>query len=192
MMDSVEALKVISRHRGSALVVGATSAAREWHDVSSNRNLDLPFGKAMGKASSIGLGLALARPKTRVFILDGDGSLVMNLGSLLTIANMAPPNLVHFVFENGMYRTTGGQPIPNAGKFSFAALARDAGYRNVYEIRELKELEDSMEKIIRQDGPTFACLKLKPISERASFPYPPLGETAQIISRIRAELGDPS
>ena len=99
-------------------------------------------------------------------MLDGDGSLLMNLGSLVTIANMAPPNLIHFVFENGVYRTTGGQPIPNAGKFSFAALARDAGYASTHEFEDLKSLEKSIEIVLNQTGPTFVCLKIPPASER--------------------------
>jgi len=70
------------------------------------------MGRIHGKASSVGLGLALARPETKVLIFDGDGSLVMNLGTMLTICNMAPPNLIHFLFENRIYRTTGGSPSP--------------------------------------------------------------------------------
>ena len=66
-------------------------------------------------------------------MLDGDGSLLMNLGSLVTIANMAPPNLVHFVFENEIYRTSGGQPIPGVGKISFTGFAKAAGYANVHD-----------------------------------------------------------
>ena len=56
------------------------------------------------------LGIALAKPDTKVILFDGDGSLLMNLGSLVTIGNKAPKNLVHFVMDNGVYATTGGQP----------------------------------------------------------------------------------
>ena len=69
----------------------------------------------MGKASSIGLGIALARPDKKVLVIDGDGSLLMNLGSLVTVANMSPKNLVHFVYQNGTYGVSGGQPIPGSG-----------------------------------------------------------------------------
>ena len=66
----------------------------------------------MGGASSLGLGLALARPDRRVIVFDGDGSLLMQLGSLATIAGAAPRNLVHFLFKNGVYHTSGAQGIP--------------------------------------------------------------------------------
>jgi len=185
MMESFEALKVISRHRGSAIIVPTMTANREWPQVSTNPALDWMYSGAMGKASSMGLGLALAQPDRKVIVLDGDGSLLMNLGSLVTIANMAPPNLIHFVFENGVYRETGGQPIPNAGKFSFAALAGDAGYANVYEFEDLESLEKNIETVVNQVGPTFVCLKVPPATERPPFPFI---MARSIISRFKAAL----
>jgi len=185
MMESFEALKVISQHRGNAIIVATMTADLEWPQVSTNPDLDLMFSEAMGKASSTGLGLALAQPDKKVIVLDGDGSLLMNLGSLVTIANMAPRNLIHFVFENTVYRTTGGQLIPAAGKFSFIALARDAGYANVHEFEDLESLENNLETVINQVGPTFVCLKLLPATERPPFPFV---RTADIISRFRAAL----
>jgi len=118
-------------------------------------------------------------------VLDGDGSLLMNLGSLVTIANMAPPNLFHFLLENGVYRETGGQPIPNAGKISFATLARDAGYANAYEFEDLESLENNMATVANQEGPTFVCLKFPPATERPPFP---LTLTPSIIPRFMAAL----
>jgi phosphonopyruvate decarboxylase len=127
---------------------------------------------AMGKTSSVGLGLALAQPAKKVIVMDGDGSLLMNLGSLVTIANMEPPNLVHFVFENSVYRTTGGQLIPNAGKFSFMGLAKAAGYTNGYEFDELEIFKNNIGTILNQAGPTFVSLKVPPNTERPPFPFP--------------------
>ena len=118
MIDSLEAQKIISQHRGDAVIVATMTANFEWSQVSTNPDLDLMLSGAMGKASSLGLGVALARPDKKVIVLDADGSLLMNLGSLVTIANMSPANLIHFVFENSVYRTTGGQLIPGAGKIS--------------------------------------------------------------------------
>ena len=187
MMESLEALKIISQHRGDAIIVAMTTAGWEWPQVSTNSDLDLvsSVSGSMGKESSLGLGLALARPDKKVIVLDGDGSLLMNLGSLVTIANVAPPNLIHFVVENGIYRTTGGQPIPNVGKFSFVALARGAGYANAHEFGDLESLENNIETVINQVGPTFVCLKLQPTIERPPFPFV---LTADIISRFRAAL----
>ncbi|MFC1977432.1 thiamine pyrophosphate-dependent enzyme [Chloroflexota bacterium] len=185
MMDSFEAQKVISRHRNNAIVVTTMTAQREWPQVSTNPDLDMPLNGAMGKASSVGLGLALAQPNRKVIVLDGDGSLLMNLGSLVTIANMAPPNLIHFVFENGLYRTTGGQPIPNIGKFSFTRLIREAGYANTHEFEELEDLENNMGTILNQVGPTSVCLKVPPITERPPFP---LIRTPDVILQFMASV----
>ena len=185
MMESFEAVKVISQHRGNAIVVPTMNANREWHPVSTNPDLDLAQTGAMGKASSLGLGLALAQPDRKVFVLDGDGSLLMNLGSLVTIANMAPPNLVHFLFVNSVYHTTGGQPIPNAGKISFAGLARDAGYANVHEFKDIESLENNIETTISQAGPTFICLKVLSAAEPSPFPFV---KTSDTIPRFRAAL----
>ena len=83
----------------------------------------------MGGASSLGLGLALARPDRRVLVLDGDGSLLMQLGSLATVAGAAPRNLVHLLFKNGVYHTSGAQGIPGGLSVDFVMMAKGAGYR---------------------------------------------------------------
>ena len=171
MIDSLEAHRVISQHREGAVVVAPMTSNREWPQVSTNPDLDLLFSGGMGKASSVGLGLALARPDMKVIVLDGDGSLLMNLGSLVTISHMAPANLVHFVFENGIYRTTGGQPIPGTGLISFAGFATASGYRNVHEFGDMESLESNIETVMNQVGPTFVCLKIVPATERSPFPY---------------------
>ena len=91
----------------------------------------------MGGASSLGLGMALARPDRRVLVLDGDGSLLMQLGSLATVAGAAPRNLVHFLFKNGVYHTSGAQGIPGglsvdsfSVNTSFSASGLDLGFIN--------------------------------------------------------------
>ena len=119
LISPKDAVASISNTRGSAIVVSTMTANRYWDQVSVLRELDLPVFGGMGKASSIGLGLALALSDRKVFVLDGDGSLLMNLGSLVTISDAKPENLIHFVFEDEVYFTTGSQPIPNSSNFSF-------------------------------------------------------------------------
>ena len=94
MILSSQAVEAIGRLRGDAVVVATMTALREWGAVSRRPELDLDLVGAMGKASSMALGVALARPKRKVLVLDCDGSLLMNLGSLVTIGNLAPANLV--------------------------------------------------------------------------------------------------
>ncbi len=95
----------------------------------------------MGQGSSHALGLALGRPDKKVVVFDGDGSLLMNLGSLVTIANQAPKNYVHCLCENGCYETNGSVLTPRSGQIRFAELAKTAGYKKTYEISDLDEWE---------------------------------------------------
>ena len=95
-------------------------------------------------------------------MLDGDGSLLMNLGSLVTIANAAPENLVHFVCENGCYEANGEHPIPGKDVVSFATIARGAGYRNVADFSGLEQLKAGLPALMTSPGPNFATLRVKP------------------------------
>ena len=187
MIDSMEAMKVISKARGEAIVVTTMTAKNEWHQVSTHRELDFGISGAMGKASSLGFGLALAQPHRKIIIIDGDGSLLMNLGSLVTIANMAPSNLIHFVIENGIYRITGGQPTPNSRKVGFSALARDAGYTHSYDFEDLASFQNKIHDIMEQPGPTFVCLKCPSISERS--PYKSPSTSPETVRKFRAIFG---
>lgn len=185
MINSLDAQKVISDYRGNAVVVTTMSTNFEWSRVSTNPDLDLMFSGAMGKASSAGLGVALARPDRKVLVLDGDGSLLMNLGSLVTIANMAPPNLFHFVFENEIYRTTGGQDIPGVDRISFTGFAESAGYAHVHQFEDLETLEGNIEAVLDEEGPTLVSLKIVPVREKSPFPLTTL---RSITSRFQAAL----
>ncbi|MBI4234660.1 MAG: thiamine pyrophosphate-binding protein [Chloroflexi bacterium] len=160
MISSLEATRVINQHRGDAVVVPTMTPLRLWLTLSQRTDLDLPVMGAMGKGSSLGLGVALAQPGRKVFVLDGDGSLLMNLGSLVTVGNMGPSNFYHFVFEDGVYTTTGGQPIPGEGKFSFTALARASGYRAVHDFDNLEEFASQVSDILKRPGPTLICLRV--------------------------------
>ncbi len=160
MISSLDAAKAISDVRGDSVVVGTMTPNRYWDSVSERTDLDLPIFGAMGKASSVAMGIALAQPDRKVICLDGDGALLMNLGALVTLAESAPDNMIHFVFEDGMYFTTGGQPIPGSGKFDFAAMARDAGIERSYEFSDLEDLTSELPRIMEQNGPVFVCLKI--------------------------------
>ena len=160
-MNRDEMLKVLARHRTSEIVVAVYMAAQEITHISPN-DLNYTFVGAMGQGSSHALGLALGRPDKRVVVLDGDGSLLMNLGSLVTIANAAPKNYLHCLCENGTYETNGSVPIPRAGQIRFADMAKAAGYRATYEISSLNEWDRQLPKLLREDGPIFVDLKVQP------------------------------
>ena len=94
---------------------------------------------AMGLASSVGLGLALSRPKLPVVVLDGDGSLLMNLGGLTTLARYRPGNLVHVVFDNESLLSVGGFPTATSTGSDLAAIARGAGVPRTATVRTIAE-----------------------------------------------------
>ena len=131
MMKRDQALRVLARHYPDGIVVPVYQTCFDWMAIRPHPLNYLCTG-AMGQASSHGLGLALGAPNEKVLILDGDGSLLMNLGSLVTIANLAPHNLIHFVINNGLYEVNGNFPIPGNRNLSFEGLAREAGYATSY------------------------------------------------------------
>jgi sulfopyruvate decarboxylase subunit beta len=167
MMDRKKTLAAIARHvTDQDIVLPVYSTAFDWLDVRPNPLNYLSHG-AMGLASSHALGLALGRPDRRVIVLDGDGSLLMNIGTLVTIAEAAPKNLYHFVSENGTYEANGGHPIPGRGKVSFAGMARAAGHANVHEFSDLKNFEQQVGEVLAGPGPVFTCLKIVSSGEQA-------------------------
>jgi sulfopyruvate decarboxylase subunit beta len=160
MMKRDECLKVLARHVGDAdIVLPVYSTAFDWIDIRPHPLNYLSHG-AMGLASSHGLGLALGRPDKRVIVLDGDGSLLMNLGTLVTVAAAAPPNLFHFVCHNGTYEANGGHPIPGRDRVDFCGFARSAGYRTVHEFSDLKIFGQQIGTVLSQPGPVFVELKI--------------------------------
>jgi phosphonopyruvate decarboxylase len=161
MMKRDECLKVLARHRSDEIVVAVYQAAHEWIHISPS-DLNYTFTGAMGQGSSHALGLALGRPDKRVVVLDGDGSLLMNLGTLVTIAKAAPKNLIHCVCENGIYETNGSVPIPRAGVVSFSGFAKIAGYPKTYEFSDLSDWDRQLDNLLKEDGPIFVDLKVEP------------------------------
>jgi phosphonopyruvate decarboxylase len=160
MMKRDEMLKTFVRQRKNEIVVAVYTAAQEITHIAPS-DLNYTFVGAMGQGSSHALGLALGRPDKKVVVFDGDGSLLMNLGSLVTIGNQAPKNYVHCLCENGCYETNGSVPTPGSGKIRFAELAKSAGYKKTYEIDELGDWERMLPEILQADGPVFVTLKVE-------------------------------
>ena len=160
MMKRDECFRILARHITDEAVIATYSSAVDWVEVSPRPLNYLSIG-AMGLDSSHGLGLALGRPDRRVVVLQGDGSLLMNLGSLVTIAAAAPKNLVHFVAHNDIYEANGGHPIPNP-KVDFVNTARSAGHAATYDFSDLRIFEQQIAHVLEQDGPVFATLHVEP------------------------------
>ena len=161
MMRRDECLKVLARHRSDEIVVAVYQAAQEWIHISPS-DLNYTFTGAMGQGSSHALGLALGRPDKRVVVLDGDGSLLMNLGSMVTLSNKAPRNLYHFLFQNGVYAVTGGQPVPGAGNADWEKMAAGAGYAATFSFDNLEDLTTGIDEVLAARGPVFMHLAIVP------------------------------
>jgi sulfopyruvate decarboxylase subunit beta len=166
-----EVLQTLAKHRTDELVLTTMSVAQEWPAYSQSAYDFNALGTGMGHLPDMGLGLAVACPDRKVLILNGDGSMLMNLGVLVSIANTAPRNLILFVFENEIYEVTGGQPIPGRGCTNFAALAKGAGFAHTFEFDELSIFDQELPNILKLDGPVFVTVKAgpsgKPLSTKA-------------------------
>src|SRR5437762_8876046 len=141
-MTRLEATRIVVDLAGDAPIVASLGHPAYDLFVARDRPQNFYTWGSMGVASSIGLGLALARPDVRVLVLDGDGSLLMNLGSLATIGLLRPSNLVLVVMDNEEYATTGGQKTPTAhgADLEAAAKAMRVDATTVRSIVELKRV----------------------------------------------------
>lgn len=176
MIGNADAVRLLDSKRRNGVLV-ATMNANNAHfglpSVTTREELDLPLAGAMGKASSLGLGLALAQPRRKVMVLDGDGSLLMNLGTLVTVSNKAPKNLYHFLFDNGVYAVTGGQPVPGADRTDWPEMAVAAGYAAAFSFDNLEDLTTRIDEVLATQGPVFVRLAITPEIENTPVQFRP-------------------
>ena len=116
----------------------------------------------MGQTTSAAFGLAMGLPDEKVVLFDAEGSLLMNLGVLASVAGKKPKNFYHFLLDNGCYATTGGQPVPNSDEINYAGMAREAGYAAAYEFDDLEDFATSVQEILGKEGPVFVAVKVVP------------------------------
>ena len=162
-MRRSEAIDALVKQRGDAITVTTEQAIGAWRAAVPEPANEIPdhldIVGCMGAASTIALGIALSQPRRKVLIVDADGSLLMQLGSLVTISGAAPNNLYHFVFENGVYETSGSQPLPAEGRFDFADMARSAGYAHVARYADAAEFASALPELFRKRGPVFISVR---------------------------------
>lgn len=115
---------------------------------------------SMGHASQIALGIALAQPDRRVWCFDGDGAAIMHMGSMAIVANKAPNNYIHVVFNNGAHDSVGGQPTIGL-KIDLPAVAKAVGYKAEFSVETKEYLKELLGKVKNQDGPVLLEVKVK-------------------------------
>lgn len=161
MLSKDELLRPLAELRTEEVVVTCMSVTRPWGRLSDH---DLDFASAdsaMGHTADLALGVALAQPHRRVLCLNGDGSMLMSLGTLAAIVEADTRNLVLFVLENGSYEITGNQPIPGAGRIDFGGLARAAGFPRVYDLVWALDFETVLPAILSKEGPIFVAVQMQ-------------------------------
>ena len=185
-MTQREALEVIAQHRGERIVLATMASIGIWPQL-SDTPLDFAYmPSAMGQAPALGLGLALAHPERGVIVLNGDGSMLMNLGSLVTLANQ-PANVYLVILDNGLYEVTGGQATAGTGHAEFAGLARAAGIRRVYAYETVEAWRAGAAEALAGPGPVVIWLKVEGrLGQKTPSPPRPMAEQ---IARLKQALG---
>jgi len=165
MLTTAELLEPLARRRTDEVVVTTMSVVRPWGRLSDH---DLDFASAdsaMGHAADLALGIALARPERRVLCLNGDGSMLMTLGTLATAVGAHAGNYILFLVDNGGFEITGHQPVAGGGAVDFATLARAAGFPRVHRFEDAAAYEAALNGILRDPGPTFVHVLVRPGEE---------------------------
>ena len=154
-----EAISTVVEKIGNQHIISANGfISRDLFEV-CDKNSNFYMIGSMGLASSIGLGVALKNTKKKIFVFDGDGNILMNLGSLITIGTTEPKNLVHVIFDNSSHESTGGQPTAT-NKIQLSKIAKSANYK-VFQVKTKNQLGKIFQKIKLIPGPIMVIVKIE-------------------------------
>jgi sulfopyruvate decarboxylase subunit beta len=184
----VEAIERVAAGLGDDWLVVACNGmiGRELYTVADRPGNFYMIG-SMGLAASIGLGLARRQPGRRVLVLDGDGNVLMNMGALGNVAQAAPPNLRHLVFDNGVHASTGGQRTIS-GAVPLEQVARACGYRRAARVADRPALEAALATLWDEPGPAMLLVEVEPGQAshgiaRVEIPPPVLAQRFRAAAR---------
>ncbi len=160
-----EAVDLIAREIGDQPIISANGfMSRDLYETNEKESNFYMIG-SMGLASSIGLGVALKNPKKKIHVFDGDGNILMNLGSLVTIGSLKPKNLVHFLFDNKSHESTGGQPT-NSSEIKLEKIAHVAKFK-IFKISTKNQIKKIIPKIKKESGPILVLVKIDKGKEKS-------------------------
>ena len=163
LLDRNEAVpQLVGRHEDFLIVAGLAGTARDLTFLSQDAPHVFALAGAMGSATSIGLGLALAQPKRRVLVVTGDGELLMNVGTLATVAVVNPPNLAIVCVDNGRYGETGWQKSHTSLGVDLVQMAIGAGIRTTRLITRPEEIPEASRLIREGNGTSFVLMRVQP------------------------------
>ncbi len=154
-----EAMKIAIDEIGNRPIISANGfISRDLFNVCDKESNFYMIG-SMGLASSIGLGVAIKNPRKQIFVFDGDGNILMNLGSLVTIGSIKPKNLVHIIFDNASHESTCGQPT-NSKSINIKKIAENTNY-HVFETETESKFKKILRNIKKNSGPIMIIVKIK-------------------------------
>ena len=181
-MKRFECLQALAAVIDDALVVSSAGAMTlEWNSLHpSDGNFRV---RTLGLCSSIALGMALGLPRRKIVALDGDGSLLMNLSSLPTIARMAPKNLIHIVFDNEVYEASGSKQTATGAGTDLVGIARAAGIKNALWANSLDDFAKAVTASMNRDELSFIGGKVT--TERTEVPPYPIDEVENKYRFVR-------
>ena len=185
-MQRLDATRVVVELANDQPIIGAVGNST-FDLVPFDRPRNFYMWNSMGMASSIGLGVALARPDLRVIVLDGDGSILMNLSSLATEIASGVTNLVHVIWDNGGWEITGGQPAGSPFGIDLEAVARGCGFVNATTVAELDTFRDAFSQAMSARESWLIVGKIEP----GDSPYRPSKNCVWLRDRFAAGLGAP-
>jgi len=176
------------RDRGDLLVIAGLGAPNWDVSATGDHRNNFPLWGAMGSASMIGLGLALAQQRRKILVITGDGEMLMNIGSLATIAVERPLNLTIAVLDNERFGETGMQKTHTASGVDLAGIAAAAGFRTSRIVRTMEQVTDIRDLAHQGKEPVFAQIKISP--DALPFVMPP-ADGGILTTRFRQSvLGD--
>jgi len=143
------------------VVVTTMGSVAPWSRLSQSVLDFHSAGSAMGHAADFAMGLALAQPDRSVWVLNGDGSMLMSLGTLVTICQTPASNLVLFVLQNDTFEVTGNQPIPGAGMISMVQMAQGAGFKQAHEFNNTMDMSQRLPAVLAEPGLKFVNLRIE-------------------------------
>ena len=154
-----DAVEIIAKEIGNQPIISANGfMSRDLYETNERESNFYMIG-SMGLASSIALGVALKMPKKQIHVFDGDGNILMNLGSLITIGSLRPRNMVHFIFDNKSHESTGGQPT-NSSKIELERIAKAAKFKT-FKVSTKSQMKKIISKIKKEYGPILILVKIE-------------------------------
>ena len=153
-----DAIKIASDMIGDSPIISANGYISRDLFETDDKDTNFYMIGSMGLSSSIALGVALKNTRKRVYVFDGDGNILMNLGSLTTIGKLKPKNLIHLVFDNQSHDSTGGQPT-NSENIDLCKIAEASNYK-AFKTNSKTDLQKILKKVKTLDGPIMIIIKI--------------------------------